>query len=585
MKCKIGIRPTIDGRRYGYRESMEEQTMQMALTAKKIIEENVFYSDGQKAECVIADSTIGGESEACACADKFKKENVTATLTVTPCWCYGGEVIDTDVSTVKAIWGFNGTERPGAVYLASAMAAHAQKDLPCFAIYGRDVCGKDSDGVTDDVKTKIILFAKAALAVGQMRNKSYVNLGAVSMGIAGSACNVEFFEKYLDMRVSWVDMVEILRRMDLGIYDHAEYEKAREWVRKNCPMGDENNPARLTDAEYSAQWDFTVKMTLIISDIFYGNPVLKAMGFEEESQGKNAILGGFQGQRQWTDYKPNADFCEAILSSSFDWNGKREQKILATENDGLNGLSMLFAKLLTQTSSIFADVRTYWSPEAIKEATGWTATGEACNGIIHLINSGAAALDGTGACRDKDNNGVMKKWFDINDSDIENMLMRVKWAPAMRQCFRGGGFSSQFSTQCVMPVTMIRLNLIGNKPILQIAEGYTCALPEKVNKILLDRTDPTWPSTWFAPIVGKSDSGFKDVYSVMSNWGANHGALAYGHIGAELITLASMLRIPVPLHNVEENRIFRPHCFAAFGTKDLEGADFRACEKYGPLYK
>ena len=586
MKIKIGIRPTIDGRWGGVREGLEKQTMAMAINAKKLIEQNLFYCDGTHIECVIADSTIGGGAEAALCADKFARENVCATLTVTPCWCYGSETMDLNPLTVKAVWGFNGTERPGAVYLAAVMSAHAQRGLPAFAIYGHDVCDSTDDGMTEDVKAKILSFAKSAIAVGQMKNKAYVGIGSVSMGIAGSFCDPAFFQKYLGIRAEWVDMTEILRRMDLEIYDYKEYVKALSWVKDNCQPGDDNNKEKFTTEQKEKQWEFTVKMTLIISDIMYGNPELAKMGFNEEALGRNSILGGFQGQRMWTDYKPNADFCEALLSSSFDWNGKREQKLLATENDALNGVAMLFAKLLNQSSSVFADVRTYWSPNAVERVTGWKPEGLAKNGFIHLLNSGAAALDGTGACKDENGNSVMKKWFEITQKDIEAMLKNTRWAPVNRSYFRGGGFSSQFSTQGQMPITLIRVNLIdGIGATLQLAEGYTVELPAEVDKTLLGRTDPTWPSTWFVPKLNSKNDAFKDVYSVMANWGANHGAFAYGHIGSDLITLASMLRIPVSMHNIDDKDIFRPHSFSAFGTKDLEGADYRACEKYGPLYK
>ncbi len=583
MKPRIGIRPVIDGRCLGIRESLEAQTMGMANAAKKLIEENCFYADGSPVECVIADSTIGGGAEAAAAEEKFSVLNVVATLSVTPCWCYGSETMDLNPTTIKAVWGFNGTERPGAVYLAAVMAAHAQRGLPAFAIYGRDVCDTDMSGITPDVREKILSFARCAVAVGQMRNKAYVNIGGVAMGIAGSCCDANFMQKYLGLRAEWVDMVEINRRMEKGIYDHAEFEKALAWVKANCPEGDDNNAEKFSAAEKEKQWAFTVKMTLIISDIMYGNPKLREMGYPEEANGRNAALAGFQGQRQWTDYYPNADFCEAILSGSFDWNGKREQKILATENDGLNGVSMLFAKLLTQRSAVFADVRTYWSPEAVKRVTGYTPAGKAAGGFIHLINSGAAALDGTGACKEN-GESVMKRWWDVTDGDIAAMLKATRWAPANRPYFRGGGFSSQFSTKGEMPVTMIRLNLIDKLgPVLQIAEGWTVDIPDKVNKTLLDRTDPTWPSTWFAPRTEAGNPAFADVYSVMAHWGANHGAFVYGHIGADLITLASMLRIPVAMHNVP-GKPFRPHCWNAFGTKDEEGADFRACAAYGSLY-
>lgn len=586
MKPKIGIRPVIDGRWGGIREGLEGQTMQMALAAKALIEQNCFYSDGTAAEVVIADGTIGGGREASLAEEKFTRENVTATLSVTPCWCYGSETMDLNPLTLKAVWGFNGTERPGAVYLAAAMAAHAQRGLPAFAIYGKDVQDMDQMAVPADVSKKIIAFAKGALAVGQMKNKAYVGIGSVCMGIAGSFVEPSFLQEYFGIRAEWVDMTEILRRIDLGIYDETQYQKALDWISKIAKPGLDVNAVPQSDEEKQEQWKFIAKMTIIIQDILYGNAHLSTIDRHEEALGRNAILGGFQGQRMWTDYKPNADFTEAILNSSFDWNGKREPVVLATENDMLNGMSMLFGKLLTHTASVFADVRTYWSPDAVKRVTGWQPDNLAERGFIHLINSGAAALDGTGASKDESGNSVMKKWWEVTDADILAMTENTKWAPANRSYFRGGGFSSQFSTQGEMPVTLIRLNIVkGAGPVLQIAEGHTVELPEKVNSQLLNRTDPTWPSTWFVPRLDDKNDAFKDVYSVMANWGANHGSFSYGHIGHELITLAAMLRIPVSMHNIADKDIFRPHAFSAFGTKDLESADYRACAAYGPLYR
>jgi len=587
MKAKIGIRPTIDGRWGGVRESLEEQTLDMALAAKQLIEANCFYSDGSPAECVIAPSTIGGSREAALAEELFIKENVCATLTVTPCWCYGSETMDINPLTVKAVWGFNGTERPGAVYLAASMSAHAQTGLPAFSIYGKDVQDKGDGEIPADVREKIIRFAQCALAVGQMKNKSYVGIGAVSMGIAGSIVNADFFRKYLGIRPEWVDMTEIFRRIERKIYDPGEYEKALKWTKESCREGWDKNPLekQQTREQKDASWEFTVKTALIIRDIMFGNEKLNALGRYEEAIGRNAVLGGFQGQRMWTDHLPNGDYAEAILTSSFWYEGKKEPVILATENDSMNGAAMLFTKLLTGTASVFADVRTYWSPAAVERVTGWTPDGDAENGFIHLINSGAAALDGTGESRDKNGNPVIKKWWDMSDSDIGACLKATQFCPADLDYFRGGGFSSQFNTDNPMPITLVRLNLVtGVGPVLQIAEGCTVVLPKEVNHTLLYRTDPTWPSTWFAPrLTGKG--AFKDVYGVMANWGANHGAFAYGHIGKELITLASMLRIPVSMHNVDSGDIFRPHSFAAFGTEDAESADYRACAAYGAIYK
>jgi L-fucose isomerase len=582
---RIGIRPTIDGRWFGVRESLEKQTMGMAQAAKKLIESNLSYPDGAPVQCVISPTTIGGGAEAAVCAEYFETQNVTATLTVTPCWCYGSETMDMNPLTIKAVWGFNGTERPGAVYLAAVMAAHAQKGLPAFSIYGHNVQDRTDTSIPDDVKEKILRFARCALVPGLMKNKAYVGIGSVSMGIAGSYCDADFFQKYLGIRAEWVDMTEVLRRINLGIFDKQEYEKALEWTRKNCKEGRDVNSNPKTREQKDSDWEFAVKMTLIVRDIMMGNKELDKIGWHEEALGRNAILGGFQGQRMWTDWQPNADFTEAILNSSFDWNGKKQPVLLATENDGLNGVAMLLGNLLTGTASVFADVRTYWSPEAVERVTGKKLTGLAQNGFIHLINSGAAALDGTGLAKDEEGNGTIKKWWKVNDNDIKAMADATDWCPANLGYFRGGGYSSCFKTHSEMPVTMIRVNLVdGIGPVLQVAEGHSAILPDDIHNQLCDRTDPTWPTTWFVPRL-TGEGAFKDVYSVMANWGANHGSFTYGHIGKDLITLASMLRIPVAMHNLNDEDIYRPHSWSAFGTKELESADYRACDAYGPLYR
>lgn len=585
MKPRIGIRPIIDGRQGGIREGLEEQTRKMAAMAKELIERNLFYTDGTPVEAVVFDGTIGGGAEAAKCAEYFSTQNVVGTLSVTPCWCYGSETIDLDPYTVKAVWGLNGTERPGAVYLAASMAVHAQRGLPAFAIYGKDVQDKDEERIPEDVAEKILRFARAAVAVGSMRNKAYVGLGSVAMGIGGSFLDGNLMQKYFGIRAEWVDMTEITRRITLGIYDEKEYVKELEWIKKNCKEGRDVNENPRSREDKDKQWEFIAKMTLVVKDIMLGNPNLNDIGRYEEARGRNAILGGFQGQRMWTDWLPNGDFTESILNTSFDWNGKKEPFVLATENDTLNGMSMLFTKLLNQTASVFADVRTYWSPEAVKRVTGWTPEGKAAGGFIHLINSGAAALDGTAMAKNANGEAVMKPWWQMTDRDISECLKVTDWCQANLGYFRGGGFSSHFKTEAEMPVTMLRMNMIdGLGPVLQIAEGYTVTVPDRVQDILWERTDPTWPSTWFVPRL-TGEGAFKDVYSVMANWGANHGAFTYGHIGADIITLAAMLRIPVNMHNVPADKIFRPHAWTAFGTENAEGADYRACANYGALYK
>ncbi|MGC9384297.1 MAG: L-fucose isomerase [Kosmotogaceae bacterium] len=583
---KIGIRPVIDGRRKGIRESLESQTMELAKKVANLLENKLMYIDGSPVKTCISDTTIGGYAESVKCAEKFERENVGVSLTVTPCWCYGSEVMDENPLIPKAIWGFNGSERPGAVFLAAVSAAHDQKGLPAFAIYGKDVQDSDNLSIPEDVKTKILKFARAALAVAFMRKKAYLSIGSVSMGIAGSMVNEDFFEKYLGMHVEYSDMSEIIRRIEEEIYDKKEYKKALDWVRRNCKEGIDINSKekQFIREEKDKQWEFIVKMTIIIRDMMIGNLKLKEMNFGEEAEGHYAIASGFQGQRQWTDHFPNGDFSEAILNSSFDWNGIRNPFIVATENDSLNAVSMLFGYLLTNTPQIFSDVRTYWSPEAVRRVTGKSLDGKAKDGVIHLKNSGSTTLDGTGKEKDVNGNSVMKPFWEITEDEMEKCLEATEWCPANVEYFRGGGFSSKFLTEGEMPITMCRINIVkGLGPVLQIAEGYTVKLDKEVNKILDERTDPSWPTTWFAPkLTGKG--AFKDVYSVMNNWGANHGAISYGHIGAELIALASILRIPVSMHNVKEDRIFRPKTWAAFGTENLESADYRACKALGPLY-
>ena len=589
---KIGIRPTIDGRWGGVRESLEQSTMDMAKSAAKLIS-TLKYPDGTPVQCVIADTTIGGGAEAGACERKFNKENVVATLTVTRSWCYGMETMDTNPNTIKAVWGFNGTERPGAVYLAAVLAASAQKGLPAFAIYGRDVQDLNDTSIPADVQEKLLRFARSAIAVGWMKGKSYVNFGGVSMGIAGAYCDMNTMQQYFGIRPEWMDMADVLRRIHLGIYDHEEYEKALAWIKENCAEGFDINAGkdlpdiikRSKTVPPDQDWEFIAKMSLVLKDAMFGNPKLDEMGWHEEALGKNAVAGGFQGQRAWTDWLPNCDFTEAIMASTFDWNGARQPTAFATENDTLTGLSMLLGTLITNVAPCFHDVRTYWSPDAVERVSGWKPEGDAARGFIHLINSGATALDGTGAAKNDKGEGCMKPFWDMTQEDIQACLDATDWERANYEYFRGGGFSSHFKNEAAMPVALLRLNIVdGVGPVLQIAEGDTVRLPDEVHELIMNRTDRTWPCTWFAPRL-TGDGPFRDVYSVMANWGATHGVTVYGHVGADLITLASMLRIPVNMHNVAPEKVYRPHCWAAYGTQDPEAADYRACQSYGPLYK
>lgn len=582
----IGIRPTIDGRRRGVRESLEEQTMNLAKAVAAMLTEQLRYPDGTPVKCIIADTCIGGVAEAAAAAKKFKNAEVGLTITVTPCWCYGTETMDTEPALPKAVWGFNGTGRPGAVYLAAVLSAHAQKGLPAFGIYGEDVQDEGDNAIPADVQEKLLRFAKAGLAAAMMKGKAYLSMGSVSMGIAGSMVDDGFFQEYLGMRNEYIDMSEFTRRINEGIFDPSEYERALAWTKKSCKEGMDNNPEQLQSSRErkDQEWETVVKMTLIARDLMIGNPRLAELGFEEEAQGHHAIVSGFQGQRQWTDHFPNGDFMETLLNSSFDWNGRRSPYIIATENDSLNGVSMLFGYLLTNTAQIFADVRTYWSPASVERVTGYKLEGQAENGILHLINSGSAALDGTGE-QMKQGQPVIKPHWEIDDEEVEQMLAATQWRPASLEYFRGGGFSTDYLTRGGMPMTMARINLAkGLGPALQIAEGYSVDLPQHVHDTLDRRTDPTWPTTWFAPNL-TGTGAFTSVYSVMDNWGANHGVISYGHIGADLITLASILRIPVSMHNVPPEQIFRPRAWGLFGTESAENADYRACANFGPLYK
>ncbi|GAB6461970.1 L-fucose isomerase [Bacillus pacificus] len=583
---KIGIRPTIDGRRNGVRESLEDMTMNLAKSVANLLTENLRHYNGEAVECVIADTCIGGVAEAAKAAEKFAIEGVGVSITVTPCWCYGSETMDTNPDIPKAVWGFNGTERPGAVYLAAVLAAHNQKGIPAFGIYGKDVQDLSDTSIPEDVQGKLLQFAKSGLVVATLKGKSYLSMGSVSMGIAGSTVNPEFFQDYLGMRNEYIDMTEFVRRIDEEIYDKEEYERALNWVKEYCPEGPDNNAEEMQRSreQKNKDWETSVKMTLIARDLMVGNPKLEELGYGEEALGHNAISAGFQGQRQWTDHFPNGDFMETILNSSFDWNGIRPPYIMATENDSLNGVTMLFGHLLTNTAQVFADVRTYWSPEAVERVTGHKPEGLAANGFIHMINSGSAALDGTGQ-QTKDGKPAIKPFWDITEEEAQKCLAATSWRPASTGYFRGGGFSSDFLTKGNMPVTAARLNLVkGLGPVLQIAEGYTVEIPDEVHDVLDGRTDPTWPTTWFVPNL-TGEGAFQDVYTVMNNWGANHCVISYGHIGSDLITLASMLRIPVNMHNVKEEDIFRPSAWGMFGTKDPEAADYRACQNFGPLYQ
>ncbi|PJN62561.1 L-fucose isomerase [Paenibacillus sp. GM1FR] len=583
---KIGIRPTIDGRRKGVRESLEEQTMRMATSVAELLAAELRYPDGSAVECVVAETCIGGVAEAAAASELFSRSNVGVTITVTPCWCYGTETMDMSPSIPTAIWGFNGTERPGAVYLAAVLSAHAQKGIPAFGIYGEDVQDGGDTTIPEDVREKLLRFSRAGLAAATLKGQAYLSIGSVSMGIAGSIVNDSFFQEYLGMRNEYVDMSELTRRIEEEIYDPEEYKLALAWVKENCSEGPDNNAAHLqTDRKRKEyEWETVVKMTQIVRDLMAGNPRLAQLGFTEESMGHHAIVSGFQGQRQWTDHSPNGDFLESILNSSFDWNGKRAPYLVATENDSLNGVSMLFGSLLTHTAQIFADVRTYWSPDSVQRVTGHQLEGNAKDGILHLINSGSAALDGTGQ-QSRDGKPVLKPFWEITDEEVQDCLKATSWRPASVEYFRGGGYSADFLTKGGMPVTMTRLNLVkGLGPVLQIAQGYTVDLPEDVHDTLDQRTDPTWPSTWFAPVLTGAGA-FTSVYEVMNQWGANHGSISYGHIGADLITLASMLRIPVNMHNVPETEIFRPRAWGLFGTSEPESADYRACSVFGPLYR
>jgi L-fucose isomerase len=422
-----------------------------------------------------------------------------------------------------------------------------------------------------------------------MKGTAYLAMGGVSMGIAGSIVDHDLFQDYFGMRVEEIDMTEFVRRMDREIYDRAEFERALAWVRENCPEGrDPNAPEKQRTREQKDEdWARSVKMALIARDLMVGNPKLAELGFPEEARGHNAVAGGFQGQRQWTDHFPNGDFLEAILNTSWDWNGIRQPYMVATENDSLNGASMLFGHLLTGgTAQLFADVRTFWSPEAVRRVTGHRLSGLADDGILHLINSGPAALDWTGEQRGSDGKPACQAVWRNHPGRGERLpashpLVRIR--PGLLSPAAAGPRTSPRAA--TWPVTMFRLNLVkGLGPVLQIAEGHTITLPDNVHQTLDERTNPTWPTTWFAPTL-TGNGPFASVYDVMNHWGANHGAISFGHIGGDLITLASLLRIPVDMHNVPAERVFRPSAWARFGSLEPQTADYKACQTYGPLYR
>lgn len=582
---KIGIRPIID-RRKRVKAALKEMTMALAHEAAAVISSSVRNPDGSPSEVIVFDTCISGLPEAARCSEQFRKEGVGVIVTVASGWCYPLETMETDPAVPHAVWGFNGTERPGAVYLAALHAAHNQKGLPVFKIYGRHIQDSGERSLPEDVQDKLTRFARAGLAAALLRGKSYLSIGSVSMGIAGCVVNEDFYRRYLGMTNAYVDMTEVTRRLDAGIYDPEEFKTAMDWVSRFCREGPDPNAEeeRIPADRKRAGWETSVKMAMIVRDLMTGNPRLAQLGFEEEAYGYNAIASGFQGQREWTDHNPSADVLEAVLCSSFDWNGIREPYTVATENDNLNAVTMLFNHYLSHTAQIFADVRAYWSPETVRRVTGWTPEGPGTGGFIHLINSGPAALDGTGE-QSREGRPVMKPHWEISMEEAEACLAATSWRPTYMDQFAGGGYSTDFTTKGGMPVTMSRINLVdGLGPVLQLAEGYTLELPEDVHDALDLRTTPTWPTTWFVPNTVPGDPVFEDVYAVMEAWGSNHCAVSYGHIGADLITLASILRIPVNMHNVGRSRLFRPSAWSAFGTKDPEGADFRACTAYGPLY-
>jgi len=584
---KIGIRPTIDGRLGGVRESLEDLTIGQATRVAQLISSSIRYPNGEPVQCVVPEVCIGGNAEAVATDRLFRRENVGVSLTVTPCWCYGSETMDMDPLRPKAVWGFNGTERPGAVYLAAALAGHTQKGLPAFGIYGRDVQKADDETIPNDVRDKLLNFVRCGLAAALMKGRAYLSMGGTSMGIAGSMIDYSFWEHWLGMRVEDIDMSEFLGRMNRSQYDQEEYELALAWVKQHCTEGKDYNDQRhlRTRDQLDREWSDSIKMALIARDLMVGNPRLAEMGLQEQAQGHGAAAAGFQGQRQWTDHFPNGDFMEAILNTSFDWNGKRAPYVLATENDALNGATMLFGHLLTNSAQIFADLRTYWSSDAVSSACdGYRLEGPAADGILHLLNSGPAALDGTGQ-QHSDGRPTMKPFWEITDDEVRKCLEATTWHPSLTEYFPGGGMSTRFRTAGGMPATMTRINLIaGLGPALQIAEGQTVGLPDHVHDVLDLRTNPTWPTTWFAPSLTGSGP-FRSAYEVMNHWGANHCVMTAGHVGHLFITLASLLRIPVYMHNVSPDRVFRPTAWNAFGTENPESADFRACASFGPLYR
>lgn len=577
-RAKIGIRMLVDNRP-ALRAQQQQALFKLAEQVRLLLEGQVRYGDGVPAQCVIAPQPVGCVRDAAAVSELFRAERVGAVINIARAWAYPAEVMEYDTQLPQAVWGFSGSNYPGTVFMGAAVATAAQRGCPLFKIYGRDIQAGQDLRVPEDVADKLVRFAQCALALATLRGKTYLAVGSMCMGIGASAVDHAFFQCYLGMRTQMVDTAEILRRMEQKIYDPQEYARARRWAKENCREMQDPNPCALQQPAPQKQvaWDDSVKLALILRDLMQGNPALARQGHPEEAQGCLALAASFQGQRHWTDWQVSSDFAEAVLNSSFDWDGPRRPVTVATENDALQAAAMLMGTLLTGTAQIFCDMRAYWSPQAVQAHFG-TVPPTAEKGFLYLTNSGPAPLDGTLAA------GATKPFWAMTAEDMEGCIQHTQWGADKRAVFAGGGFSTSYQAAGGVPMTMVGLSLVkGLGPVLQIIEGETIALQPDLADALTQCTDPTWMRLFFVPRLTQAGV-CSSVYNIVESWASNHCTLCGGHRAKAFTTLASMLRIPVCLHNLPPRQLFRPAVWGLYGEPGSTEADFRACQNYGPLY-
>lgn len=590
----IAITPVADGRAGAY-ESNVAGTWRMAEKVSRLIESRVRLPDGTAPRVVVAPEIVYGPRSGALAQEYFQREGVSANIWVSRSWSYSDELMSACIGIGSTEWqqaayGLNQTDRPGAVWLKAFCAAMDEKKRPIFSIYNPDLEDESGD-LSPYVAGRILRFARAAVAAAEMRGKNYLSVGGVSMGIIGSDARRNSFLQTFGMGTVSVDMVAIRGRIDQGFYDHEELESAFKFMKKNFKFSfDESQGPRPRDLDELIRE--TLRMTIIVRDLMIGNPKLasskvgKAQGFKanvERAQGANAIMAGTQGQRQWTDLYPNFDVTESILNSSFDWNGFRAPFVVATENDSKNGIGMLAANLVSGgMSQLFADIRTNWTPESVKKATGKDISRIAPQGFIDKRNSGAGALEyaldlfglvkGGAGMSVQDVAEAVRADANIQDRLIRDACAGTTYMTAALEYFPGDGLSSHFRTPGGIPMTAYRYNMIGDELTCSVVEGATVELPRDVADCIGRITDRTWPETYWVP---RGMSSFE----YMSRIGPNHDGNSFGLIGADLLTLNAMLRVPVDMHNVPREDIFRPTFWDRCG-----GDDFRACEKLGPVY-